>query len=478
MKKLLALLLALLILAAVALCMIGAKVSEEKDRVTVTEQALYGDPAAAAGATVTQTAHLDSHLLWNTVYPVGGKASSEYGFSMRALTFERNISHHGIRLYDHIRYGYDLKKPLEECTGLERAYRELYDATAPGTKGTKTVRLQDLYDYYPIRIDIDLPGTLWHGIDYEDLAEDDFINQRTVWDKFSEFFRIPIPDSLSPIEISVTKSESGQEIGIGSHTAVKDGEHYSLYTNAAYTADACYFTINNRIGDGYVDTSLIPGGYGIYRFRYTDVRDETNTSGTATIFHPGFQTGVDADSLTTVYPLEERVQVQSMEVDPTGTKLLLVTEDGTGLYLLVLNLATMTEQHRFRLSDGGFASLNHQEDFVIAFHGVSFSLFSLDGQGVYTHVLTADQPSATDESFAHINTFAAMDFDGERLIMADVLPESQYRTMETCNFCLAVYDSDGLQYYGEYLSSLATHPDTSHYSYNCIPQKLTVSWDG
>ena len=52
MKKLLALLAVLLILAAVALCMIGAKVSEEKDRVTVTEQVSETVPSAEERVTV------------------------------------------------------------------------------------------------------------------------------------------------------------------------------------------------------------------------------------------------------------------------------------------------------------------------------------------------------------------------------------------------------------------------------------------
>ena len=110
------------------------------------------------------------------------------------------------------------------------------------------------------------------------------------------------------------------------------------------------------------------------------------------------------------------------------------------------------------------------------FYERTISVYTVDGNGRYLHALTAPQPGDIDGTFADINTYAAMDFDGERLILADILLETQYRTMQTCGFCLAVYDSTGLLYYGEYDSSLSVNPNTSYYSDNCFPESLTVSW--
>ena len=478
MKRILIAMALLLAVAVTVPCLIGAELSAARCEVEISETALFGDPALAAGATVHQTAQLKEHLLWQTAYPVGGAPSTDYRFSAGGLTFENAVSHHGIRLSDHIEFGLDLRKPFDAMSGIEVAYYELFQKTEPGTRSTETVRLQDYYTYYPIRVEIDLPGTLWFGHEYEDVQGEDFIHERLVWDKFNDFFKIPIPQDLPSFEISVIKNVNGSIGGSGSHMT-KVG--YSLYAASAYTADTCFFAINNRIGDigessGYIDTSLIPGGYGIYSFTYSNVLNETNSSGTSRTYHPGYQTGVNADSLAMVYPLAEHESVCEMAVSADGSRLLLLTDDGAAVKFTVIDTATMTALQTFRLCDSTHVSVHQADDFIVFFHGLSFSLFSVNGEGSYCLEITADQPSVTDDSFKYINTYAAMDFDGERLIMVDQLEEERYRTMLTCDFCVAVYDQSGLRYYGEYQSSLSTNPDTSDYPYNCHPEEITVTW--
>ena len=160
MKRILVTMALLLAVALTAPCLIGAELSAARDRVEITEQALFGDPALAAGATVNQTAQLDEHLLWQTAYPVGGAPSTDYRFLSRGLTFEHFTAYDGIHLSDHIEFGLNLRDPFDAMSGIEVAYYELFQETEPGTRSTKRVRLQDYYTYYPIRVEIDLPGTL------------------------------------------------------------------------------------------------------------------------------------------------------------------------------------------------------------------------------------------------------------------------------------------------------------------------------
>ena len=464
MKKLIALLCVLIALGLFSVCAIGAAVSEGKDQVTLTPRHLYGDPAAAQGATVSMLVHLDEHLLWNITHPLGGETQADYSLSLREMDFDRNASYLAVQLYGDFEYGLNTRTPVDELEGIELAYRELFDRTEPGTKGTAEIYLQDYYTYYPIRIDIDLPGTLWHGLDYENMDSEDYANEIAVWDAFREFFRIPIPDDLAAIEISVVKNVDGSIGGAGSHY---DDKQYSLYAEAAYTSDTCYLAINNRYGEGYVDTSLIPGGYGIYSFAYENVRNEQNTQGNSTIFHPGYVTGVHAETLAMVYPLDEEIHVNAMHVTPDGERMLALYEDDTGaVSLLVIDLATMTELQTIPVTEEGWVSLHQEEDFFVLFYNQLISVYSLCEDGSYTHVLSADQPAAVDGSFASINTHAAMDFDGERVILADLLDEKRYRSMQTTNICVAVYSEAGLLYYGEYENSLAINPNTSDYNYN------------
>lgn len=476
MKKRLILLCLLLLVSAAALCLIEAQVISEHDRVTVTEQELFGDPAAASGALVRLNAHLDEHLLWDMTFRPGGKVQTDYTFSARKMDFDRQPDIAGIHLYEDIEYGLDTRKTFEDLVGLECAYYELFRDTAAGTKGTRTVQLQDYYTYYPIRVEINLPGTLWHSLDYEDTQEAGFENERAVWDKFREFFKIPIPADLPAFEISIVKNADGSIGGAGS-SAPKEGASYNFYTASAYTEDACYLTVNNRYGDGYIDTSLIPGGYGIYRFTYKNVRNDKNTQGNATVYHPGFETGVDADSLKMVYPLDEALHVNTMKISPDGTRLFVLAEDRAGFtHLIILDLATMTEVQTISIESDSYVSLHTEEDFFVLFYGQYLSLYEESADGTYTHAITGDQPNYRDEHFSSFNTYCAMDFDGERLILVDILTESRYHALQTCNLCLAVYDGTGLCYYGEYQNGLSVNPDTSRYDYNIIPLDLSVEW--
>ena len=100
----------------------------------------------------------------------------------------------------------------------------------------------------------------------------------------------------------------------------------------------------------------------------------------------------------------------------------------------------------------------------------------INADGTYTHAITGDQPNYRDERFSSFNTYCAMDFDGERLILVDILTESRYHALQTCNLCLAIYDGTGLCYYGEYQNGLSVNPDTSRYDYNIIPLDLSVEW--
>lgn len=476
MKKLLVLLCLLLALGLFAVCAIGASVSEERDQVTLTPRHLCGDPAAAQGATLTMRTELDSHLLWDVTYPIGGETQTDFRVSLRELSFEGRPKIDGIHMYEDIEYGLNTRKPLEELTGIEKAYRELFDRTEPGTKGRAEIRLQDYYTYYPLRIDVNLPGTLWHGLDYEDMESNDYANERAVWDAFREFFRIPIPADLPSFEISVIKNVDGGIGGSGS-SAPKEGAHYNLYAETAYTSDTCYMAINNRYGEGYVDTSLIPGGYGIYSFTYTNVRNDKNTQGNATIFHPGYVTGVHAETLAMVYPLNESIHVYSMSVTPDEERLLVICEDRAGVVsLLVIDLESMQQIQSFPITENEWISLHQEEDFFVLFYGQTISVYKQCEDGSYAHVLTGDQPFAVNGVSQSFGTHSAVDFDGERVIFANLLDEKKYGNLQTANVCIAVYDASGLLYYGEYDNSLAVNPNTQIYNDNVNPVEYGIKW--
>ena len=71
-----------------------------------------------------------------------------------------------------------------------------------------------------------------------------------------------------------------------------------------------------------------------------------------------------------------------------------------------------------------------------------------------------------------------MDFDGERLVIVDNISSDGSGWYDKCGFFVAVYDKDGLSYYGEYESSLdANWSSSNHYEFNCQPLTgFEVKW--
>ena len=66
MKKSTFLFVLLLILSTVGICYFYTTVNAQKNKVTLTETVLAGDPSAAEGVTVDVKTHYDNHLFWNT----------------------------------------------------------------------------------------------------------------------------------------------------------------------------------------------------------------------------------------------------------------------------------------------------------------------------------------------------------------------------------------------------------------------------
>lgn len=481
MKKIIALVLLLALLSAGAFCMIGNAVSAEKANVTIKENILYGDRSYAEGVTVFTRAHYDRHLFWNTAYTVGKNPKCDTAFTFHYSEFYENEKPHpeALSLEVDLKYGFDTTVPAESSVGLQKAYRELFDATAPGTKGTKTVYLQNYYTYYPIRVTIALPGTLWQGNDYEKLTFEEYRNERAVWDKFNEFFKIPIPKDLPGFEISVTKDAQGKRVGIGANSMEKE---LLLAPVSTYTSDRCFFSIGNRYlgreGDTeYADTGLIPGGYGIYSFHFKQVRNPDNTHGSTTIFHSGYETGVEEDTLATVYPLDSEVTVKHLSVSDDESKLLVFTLEKDSTYLTVIDIATMTELQKLRITDDDSYIISEYENFIALNGFESLSVIEIGADGQYRLAFTVPKQTDINKSAQILSDQTQMAFDGDRLVMIYYLYEPRYGAVEICGFSMAIYDQTGLVYYAEYKSSLSVNTSTTDYSFNCLPLSFQVSWE-
>ena len=473
MKKVLALIAVLLIASVGIFCAVGATVNKDKDTVVITENILYGDKSAAEGITIKNQTRYDRHLFWDTTYTIGEPAKYDTEFWFSAVELRRNNprNHMKIALEIDIAYGCDFYKPAEEQPGIERAYKELYDAAKPGEELKRVIRLKDYYEYYPIGIEIDLPDTYWHGFAHENLHwTEEHNDYKYVWNAFNEFFKIPVPEDMI-MEISISKGHNSNEsTGIGSSFVDKDS--YYMSTVSTYSDSKCFFTINNRTNGGKsVDTSLIPGGYGIYAFSYGGEAKKKS------------KTGIDMDSLKMVYPLDEETVVVHLSMNTEKTKLLLLTNDGEELLLTIIDATTMTELQKLSLGAGDLYEIREygaEHEFyegrefgsfiVLYLRGNKICLLVENKEGEYEHKFTVDsaEVKVMNSDFVYWK-YPSINYDGKRLVVVDYLFTGPYNNIPSCGYDVAVYEESGLTYYAEYGSSLSTHPYTDWYEENCLP---------
>lgn len=472
MKRIIAAVLLLSLLSVASFCMIGSIVGEEKANVMIKENVIYGDKSYAEGVTVLARANYDDHLFWNTSYTIGDNtnASTEYEFYYSEHYENEKKQYNGITLDVDLKYGFDLKTPVSESKGLQKAYRELYDATPQGGKGTKMIRLQDYYDYYPIRVHVDLPGVLWSGNDYRTLYSK---NARDVWDKFNDYFKIPIPKDLPAFEISIEK---------GNNSIGTSGMALEFYFNAinAYTSDKVFFAISNKymVGDEteehYIDTSLIPGGYGIYAINYRNVRNSDRKSHYVT----DYDTGIDHNSLTTVFPLEQYQEVIHMTLSNDRSKLMVFTKENSSImHLTVIDIETMTQLQKIEIGAIEQYSI-FEYDNCIVFRGANdIAVIEKRNDGLCDLAFAVPRMTEIEQNIRFTGYATVMAFDGERLAIVERMTDEYHNTAGLCGFEVAIYTTSGLVYYGEYESSLSSAADPSDYTINCDLQGYSVRFE-
>ncbi len=462
MKKVVCLLCILALLSCGGIVTVAAVVNQNKDTVTITEEVQYGDVTLADGFVVDLKVQYDDHLLWNTTYEKnsGEKTNTEFRFLAQELVWAFEYRGDPVAINVSFDSNLDISSPIESLSGLAKAYREIYEQMQPGTEVCKRVFVKDYYEYYPLFIRLELPNNdIW--MDERWLSDGSgFVNgEQELYEKFSEFFRIPVEECDS-IEVVVDRDQSN-----GMMTQSSSSDYLQMYSNGVVTEDGmCYFTLNNKTSDGRVmDSSLIPGGYGMYSFRF-------GKPGTYS------KSGVDIDSLKMAHALDEQITILHLSLNKEQTKLLLFTEEAEEYYFSIIDRDTMELSRKFKLESWG--EICEYDDFLVV-SGEYVSLFAVTEDGGYEQrfAISAEHPEL--QALRKLSPEASMDYNGEHLIVANWIVEEDYNWMRSCNFYIMICGPEGLGYYGIYKNSLAVNPSTVYSGYNCLPfdeDAITVRW--
>ena len=462
MKKVVCLLGILALLSCGGIVTVAAMVNQNKDTVTITEEVRYGDITLADGFAVDLKVQYDDHLLWNTTYEKDGreKTDTEFQFSAKEMQWRREYKADPVAINVSFDCNIDLDSPVESLSGLTKAYRQIYEQTQPGQEVSWNVYVKNYYDYYPLFIQLELPdNTIWSDEQWLSDATGQIIGEQEVYEMFIEFFRIPVEEK-DCIEVVVDRDQTN-----GMMTQAVSSNHLQLYSESVLTEDGmCYFTLNNKTSDGGVmDSSLIPGGYGMYSFRFGE---------------PGTysKSGVDIDSLKMAHALDEQVTILHLTLNQEQTKLLLFTEEAGKYFLNVIDRNTMELSQKLELP--GWGGISEYDDFLVVI-GERLSLIAVTEDGSYELRFSISIEHPECQALMKLTTEASMDYDGEHLIAANWLMEEQYNWMQTCDFYLLICGPEGLEYYGVYRNSLAVNQSPYEYNADCLPigeDAIMVRW--
>lgn len=523
MKKSFVLFIALVLLAVTVVCYGQTTIMAERDQVQITEHVLYGDKSLVEGVTIEMENHYENHMFWNTTYVLGEEPviSTDYAFYLEEQNYYDYWYYGSVQFNEDLAlvFEWDETMQMDNLHGLALAAQELYNSIGPSERVEEIIFLKDYEDYYHFSVsvasDFDTKKNmeqLYFDMDeYYLESELNYAESRTnknysysgelinklkkqqEWlAVFREFFKIPILEN-EVCAISMEKDANGNLLGWGMATAssgsgtgdvdipdVSGEEGYDSFRfdmkSVVSNGDA-YFTFNTHSFNGVVvDTSLIPGGYGIYHFPYDASKNE-----------------IYPEKLQMVYALDPNTFVHDLTIDISGEHLLLFTEEDDGIYMSVIDVATMTLENKLLVSGlgeddtfYGIETYSLFEDYMVIVTYGELVVITIDEDGNYKREFDVSKEKYyTDETgYRQIGEpDTVYDWDGERLLLADNFYNINGYT--SCNFYVAVVDANGLQFFATYDSSLQSTVSTDANGYtnvnydHCRPaddEAMTISW--
>lgn len=455
----------------------------------ITEKTIVGDAAAAAGLSASFGMGLQNQLYWRNVYTYGG---ADDGADVQETAFSRKNPFPAdkkgpvpsVRLTGYMTSGNALDDILTDPAEgypirqelLAQVRQEFFTAgAAERVQGIKRVlpadgettqdlKLKDIFRYYPI--EGDLTGTsIWvASLDNAVYASE---NPAKLWQDINRFLRIPIPETESS-GFSVGKYPDGSlnfNYYQGKENCSQQEDHFDFHSIACSTPDAVYFTFNTHTDDGdVVDTSLIPGGYGIYRLPYDREKE---------IFR--------SEKLEMVYALDPKKQYTDIYASPDGAKLFLVSQAArlaaVGVKEVqataeIIDVRTMQCDRREEIVCSEDTALGYDAGDYLIFRGRSELCLYTYQDGSYKKELMLTDVDFRKPALQNLfyDNRCRTAYDGKRLSIlgeADFDVEEDDNTMwrwETAGTVeVAVLDASGLVYYGTLRSNMQDFCDVEEY---------------
>lgn len=467
MKKWLLALLLLTVLGAGLL--IGATVVlvERQDQVTFTEVILLGENRGLEGLTADYHAETNNLFYWDSRYHFGTGKTQTVGVCDYDRPWpETVIEYRGLYLQSeiHTLFFNDPEFYTGPYEKLGQALNQLKAETAAGEENVLRLRMRDYLDYYPIGGILDLPKTV---ISFDASGSEDM--EKALYNAFSNFFRIPIlPEE--EYEVRCDRRSPGSVSGSGPSGA--DG--FQLEQISLYTGSTCYFTFSPYSWMGQpVDTSLIPGGFGIYAMDFTMTVDGQ---------------GVPLpDTLRNAFPLDPSERVMELYADESGNILLFTSREGE-VTLRVLDGKSHQCLQQLPLASLGETTVNTislQRDDEALICAISYEMLAVltqEADGSWLHRFTVPMEHEQGRYDGRNISYAYRDGRLAMTYIPRTIDQREVPYREWCMFALAVYEETGLTFHANYFSSLS-YTELAYESFpggadaEYISQPVALNWE-
>ncbi len=448
MKKLTALLTVLVLLSVFVCTAMAKEMLFQGENVVFKCTASEGDEALLEGVSTDIRFTVGGYINWDVSFSPLGEIEAELSFSKIP---EREYYSFAEGLGDSFLDVFDLARRDARLGEYVGDYR---NDLADGETKTFTVRMSDYFEYYPIRPSLRL-GDI--SIDYDhvyDESIDDFrLDSRFygISEERGRGFLKALEDFLKiPVYEDDVRIETVEKVSHGSYSFSSDYRNsYSFNFYNAVFDDIFYFTVTNRLplsdGSGFytVDTSHIPGGYGIYGV-------------------PTAKNDVKYEEMKNVYPIEDGCSVFDFGKLSSAEDVLYLALSRDDKYVIrFIDPKTMTDISELELFSLGFNDAVYfieYEDFIV-FYKNSFDIkvVTRTGEGNFAEVFHTIVPEDNTISWDYFPTQSYCAFDGERLV---IFTEEMRQYFDEKDMSLTseiiVLTENGIGYYGKWETSLGS----------------------
>lgn len=438
MKKTIATAFMVFSLALLSFIVIYFYVNQQQNQVTIDETVLFGDVKAAEGLTLTTSA-CDSRsrkLLWKTEHVVSEQPKTTTQFQrVKDDVYSPDANLNYIELEEDCFISSSDILPEDHPVISDVASR-----TANGKTREETHRLREYYQYYPVKLSMDISGI---NIDKASLHTD--------------YFEIPVPADYS-IKVTVKKDEKGKIIRYEMapvHSYFEPDIEGLFTTNGCFVAlpDLKYEADHEGSADGddeewlYMkDLRLARAMRGIHFVPFVAEENKGN------------KLRADFDNAKLIVPLPSTSQVLRMQQSQDQKKIIVLLRERGELVLSVIDAASKKVLQRTplqQISAQRNMNMIKEKDgrlLIVADDGQIHLLTQARNQYRIKISGSLEQVIKRGE-FSSLPSYWSFDYDGENLVLATFSEPFDGR-YPNCSVYVFLYRQNKLKYAGYYKNSL------------------------